>query len=122
MKNYFSKVIIASAVLFCVSFYACKKEDSNITYNGGGSNPPPSGQVFIQSNMFNPSSVNVSKGTTVTWTNKDNTTHTVTSKTNLFDSGDMSGGKVFSHTFPDAGTFTYYCKYHSGMNGTVVVQ
>lgn len=123
MKIYFEKkILIASALLFSISFFTCKKEKSSPYDNGGGSNPPPANQVYMQSRMFNPSAITVSKGTMVTWTNKENVTHTVTSKTNLFDSGDVMGGKTFSYTFSDAGTFSYYCKYHSGMNGTVIVE
>ncbi|MBI3502505.1 MAG: cupredoxin domain-containing protein [Bacteroidetes bacterium] len=64
------------------------------------------------------------EGTTIVWTNQDYATHTVTSNTGLFNSGDMTNGKTFSYKFSDAGTYAYYCKYHQamGMTGTVVVQ
>ena len=40
----------------------------------------------------------------------------------IWDSG-ITSGATFDHTFPTAGTFTYFCRVHEGMMmGTVVVQ
>lgn len=71
---------------------------------------------------FVPNPITVAVGTTVTWTNNDSTSHTVTSNTGLFNSNVLSAGKSFSFTFPTAGTFQYHCTFHSGMVGSVVVQ
>ncbi|MBI3859455.1 MAG: plastocyanin [Thaumarchaeota archaeon] len=61
-------------------------------------------------------------GDTVTWANKDAASHTVTSNTaGLFDSGNMVSGDSFSHTFSQAGTFSYVCTYHPWMKGNVTV-
>jgi plastocyanin len=46
----------------------------------------------------------------------------VTSDTGIFDSGSMSRGSNFSHTFSEAGTFGYYCIPHPYMTGTITVQ
>ena len=78
--------------------------------------------VTIQNLAFSPATLTVSAGTTVTWTNNDSTTHTVTSDTGLFDSGQMSPGSHFSHTFNDTGTFAYHCTIHTTMHGTITVQ
>src|ERR1700758_4351479 len=65
---------------------------------------------------YNPSPINIVKGTTVTWTNHDTTAHTVTegnpsgySPPNGFDSGILAPGSVFTHTFATGGTVQYYC-------------
>jgi plastocyanin len=60
-------------------------------------------------------------GTTVKWTNKDNVPHTVTSATGDWDSGQLSNGQSFSHTFTQAGTFAYQCTVHPTMKGTITV-
>ena len=40
----------------------------------------------------------------------------------LWDSMIQNQPHTFSHTFPMAGTFTYYCRVHQSlMQGTVVV-
>jgi len=72
--------------------------------------------------IFNPASVEIAAGGTVTWTFTG--THNVTFTTagapaNIPDTG--TGGSA-ARTFPGAGTFTYTCTRHSNMNGTVVVR
>jgi len=58
----------------------------------------------------------------VTWRNTDAIAHTTTSDTGLWDSGALSTGNTFQHTFPTAGTFTYHCTFHGFMTATVTVQ
>ena len=80
-------------------------------------------KVTIQNFAFSPASITVKKGTTVTWTNQDNTTHTVTGD-NLtgFASPNLDNGNSYSFAFNQTGTFTYHCNFHSEMQGTVTVQ
>ena len=74
-----------------------------------------------------PSSVNVSVGETVTWSNDDIAAHTVTSGTasggpdSVFDSSLFAAGTTFSHTFEQEGTFDYFCMVHPWMVGNVIV-
>lgn len=70
---------------------------------------------------FAPDAVDVTAGTTITWTNTDVVSHTSTSDTAGWDSGIVSPGGQFSIAFPTAGTFHYHCAIHPGMVGTVVV-
>lgn len=105
-----------------VVLFQCKK-NSNSTYsNSSSTGNPGSNEVWIQNMAFNPSSITVPVNTTVKWTNKDGTAHTVTSTTGAFDSGSISGGSTYSHQFTATGTYPYKCTIHSSMNGTVVVQ
>ncbi|HPJ29870.1 MAG TPA: PQQ-dependent sugar dehydrogenase [Methanothrix sp.] len=77
--------------------------------------------VDIESYSFQPASINVTVGTTVTWINHDPTTHTVTADDGSFDSGGMANDGVFEHTFSMPGTYSYHCKPHPFMKGEVVV-
>jgi plastocyanin len=90
--------------------------------------------VSIEGSQFVPSDVTISVGGTVTWTHNDGSTaHTVTADDGSFDSspncsppltaiGDcMTAGDTFSATFATAGEYTYHCKVHSSMSGTVRV-
>ena len=77
--------------------------------------------VSIAQFAFNPSLVSVKAGSTVTWTNNDSVTHTVTSDTKSFESKRLSPGQNYSHTFNAKGTFSYYCDIHGSMHGTVSV-
>lgn len=79
-------------------------------------------QVAIQNFAFSPSTLQVAPGTTVTWTNRDQAPHTVTSDSNAWaDSGTLNTGQSFSHTFTVAGTYAYHCTVHPTMTATVVV-
>ena len=74
-------------------------------------------------NEFDPAEIDVSAGTTVTWTNEGESPHTVTASDGSFDSGNLDPGDTFSHTFDQAGEFSYVCQYHEadGMVGAVTV-
>jgi len=83
---------------------------------------PGANEVFIQSFAFSPSTITVSVNTTITWTNKDAATHTVTSDNGLFDSGNLNTNATYSRQFTLAGTFNYHCTYHTTMLAKVIVQ
>ena len=74
-----------------------------------------------QGTGFVPESPTVQVGTTVTWTNSDSMTHTVTDKASEFDSFDIAPGSSYQLTFNEVGVFTYYCKYHPMMEGTCLL-
>ena len=82
-------------------------------------------------NAFDPNTITVKAGTTVTWTNSDNVMHTVTSGTSTgtagtpsgaFDSGFLAEGATWSYTFNEAGEYPYYCTPHPWMIGKVIVE
>jgi len=70
---------------------------------------------------FVPQVYHVSVGGSVAWVNRDTTAHTVTSNSSSFDSGTMTTGSIWSHTFTQPGRYDYYCAFHPMMVGTVVV-
>jgi len=78
--------------------------------------------VTIASFKFEPATLTISVGTTVTWTNNDSASHTVTADDGSFKSGTLGKGGTFSQTFATAGTFAYHCNFHSSMTATVTVQ
>lgn len=122
--NFSPKTILVVVLILIAGITGCYKSD----YGTNDSGTPGQNEVWMQNISFKPASITVSVGTTIKWTNKDNTIHTVTSGTpgspdGLFDSGNLSNGGTFSFTFNTKGTFQYYCKPHqSSMKGTVVVQ
>ncbi len=73
-------------------------------------------------NVFRPATITINVGDTVTWRNTDDVPHTSTSEDEVWDSGGLGAGEEFSFTFEEAGTFPYFCEFHPGMEGTVVVQ
>jgi plastocyanin len=131
MKNSISsknRILKGMVVLFVLLSFltSCSKSSTYNTPSGGntggtkGGSTPGANEVWIQGMAFNPSPLNVTANTTVTWTNKDPITHTVTSDAGLFDSGYISSGGTYSYTFAAAGTFTYHCKIHTTMTGSVI--
>jgi plastocyanin len=82
---------------------------------------PPAAAVAIEGFAFDPASLDVGIGTTVTWTNGDGTQHTVTAADGSFDSGALPQGGTSSHTFETAGTFEYACSFHPNMKATITV-
>lgn len=78
-------------------------------------------EVTIEGMQFQPASVTVHRGDTVTWTNADLVPHTATAK-GQFDSGNIAPGKSYSRRMEQAGEFDYVCKYHPGMHARLVVQ
>jgi len=77
--------------------------------------------VSIGDGSFGPAAITVTVGDTVTWTNDDDSPHTVTADGGAFDSGNLEPGQTFSFTFSEPGTFAYACQYHDEMVGTITV-
>jgi plastocyanin len=101
--------------------------------SGGGGNSVSivSGASSLTDTAYSPNPLQVSVGTTVTWTNNDSQPHTVTSGSNgqpdnKFNSSPnftplLNPGQTFSFTFTEAGEYPYYCMLHPNMVGTVSV-
>ena len=80
-----------------------------------------SAEISIEDFVFDPIAITIKKGESVTWTNNDSAPHTVTSSSNLFDSGNLAKGEVYSREFSEPGTYAYICAYHPNMKATVIV-
>src|SRR3989344_500146 len=119
----------------CALFGACENECMTITrvslgfgflvavFIGFAPNVSLAAQtnVSMGSNYFTPSSITITAGESVVWTNTDTMPHTVTSNTNAFNSGTLQPSATYSQTFNTPGTYQYYCAFHSGMVGTITV-
>jgi plastocyanin len=84
--------------------------------------PAADAEVQIDQYAFLPQRVTVKAGTTVTWSNDDDDSHTVASSSKLFKSKALDTGDKFSFTFTTPGTYAYICSVHPYMTGTVVVE
>jgi plastocyanin len=90
-----------------------------------------SGASTLTTDAYSPNPIQVSVGTTVTWTNNDSQPHTVTSGSNgqpdnKFNSSPnftplLNPGQTFSFTFTEEGEYPYFCTLHPNMVGTVSV-
>jgi plastocyanin len=97
----------------------------------GGGDPPASGEIRLLSsggNRFDPATVTIAAGTTVTWTWVGGFHDVTATGTPAFPSSGTPGAppRRFSHTFTAPGTYLYFCSVHGsptgGMRGTIVVQ
>ncbi|HEX2175361.1 MAG TPA: cupredoxin domain-containing protein [Nocardioidaceae bacterium] len=93
--------------------------DDNPPPPDNGGEAPTTAAVALGDDYFQPRNVTVAVGGTVNWTNNGSSPHTVTG--NGFDSGMLTSGGKFKHTFTTAGTYNYVCDYHSDMTATVTV-
>lgn len=83
------------------------------------------GVVYVsamQALQFTSTSIAISAGTTVQWTNDDPVIHTVTADDHSFDSGELEHGRAWRYLFLRPGTYPFHCTTHPFMRGTVVVQ
>ena len=122
---------LASVLILGVCFSAC----------GGGYNAPsapstgptaaPAGSMTVNissgastqtSAAFGQNPLTIATGTTISWLNDDNTTHTSSADTSQWSSGNIPPGGRYNFTFASAGRFTYHCQIHPNMVGTIVVQ
>jgi amicyanin len=82
-----------------------------------------SSAVAMHNFTFTPQTLTVKTGTTVTWTNKDDTPHGVASANNAFKKSQaLDSDDNYSFTFATPGTYAYFCFVHPFMKGTIVVE
>ena len=82
-------------------------------------------EVKMQGNDFEPRTLVVMNGTTVTWTNDDeNRNYSVVSDTGApaaFQSGALSKGGIFTFRFAQPGTYPYHSAIPPEITGRIVV-
>jgi hypothetical protein len=60
-------------------------------------------------------------GTTVTWSNQDDTDQSITSITGVWDSGRLRPGERFSYRFNEPGDYDYVSVFHPRLEGVIHV-
>jgi plastocyanin len=85
---------------------------------------PSAGQAAVKIDNFNftPPTLIIPPGTTVTWTNDDDSPHSVREKDGKFKSAALDTDEKFSQTFAAPGEYEYFCSIHPRMVGKIVVQ
>jgi predicted secreted protein with PEFG-CTERM motif len=120
-----SLFVVLTLIVGVMAYTPYAFADTQVTMTKGSS----SGQACVAANnCFDPANAQVAVGETVTWTNADTASHTVTSgkpSDNVtgtdFDSGLVKAGGTYHEVFTSAGTFDYYCQVHPWMTGMVTV-
>ena len=88
-----------------------------------GTIPSGSAVISMVDDRFEPVTLEVSAGTTVTWVNNGVDWHSVAAYDGSFESVKLAAGETFSHVCSEPGTFKYICKHHGlqGMIGAIIV-
>jgi plastocyanin len=110
--------IACAGIAAAIAFAGCGGDDSSSAAPATSS----TSKVDISDFKYMPETVTVSAGTQVTWTNSDDATHTATADDDSFDTGDLDKGDSKTITLDQAGTYSYFCKFHPFMKATVEVQ
>jgi 3',5'-cyclic-AMP phosphodiesterase len=83
----------------------------------------PPNTIGIDNFSFEPKTLTVKAGTTVTWVNRDDVPHLIISTTNGFpNSKVLDTDQRHEATFEKAGEYPYFCSIHPTMVGHVIVK
>ena len=78
--------------------------------------------IVIRNFSFRPARLTIAKGATVTVSNADRVTHTLTSRDGSFDTRPLDAGTSATIVVRRSGTFPFSCQIHPSMTGTLVVR
>jgi plastocyanin len=77
--------------------------------------------VVAKDVAYDPDTVHVSAGETLSFRNEDNTTHTLTADDGQFDTGEVPAGGASVIVIAGPGPISFHCEIHASMTGTVDV-
>jgi plastocyanin len=81
---------------------------------------PATHEVTIEDMRFDPPTLTVQAGDSVTWVNKDLVPHTASAP--AFDTQTIAPNASLTLTIEKPGSYAYACRFHPGMLGTLLVQ
>lgn len=121
MRRYTRVLALTVAALSVTALGSCSSTDggsAKATTPGAASSGDLNATVKIVDNAFEPKTVDLSNGGTVTWQWEGKEIHDV--KGDGFSSPEQAKG-TYKHTFDKNGTFHYVCTIHSEMKGIIKV-
>lgn len=110
-----SRARFAALVALAFGLTACGPDGRG---HDADADPVPGTEVAVVDNAFEPGTLQVEAGQTITWTWQGDSPHDV-----AFDdvASDLQRNGTYTHTFEDPGEFDYVCTVHGNMTGTIVV-
>jgi plastocyanin len=113
--------IAAVVAFFALVVAACPADDPVVGTPEDGDRV-----VAIRGSSFQPATLEVDAGTTVTFENEDAVQHTVTAGSPGGETGDfdesLAQGEMADVTFDEPGTHPYFCRIHPNMTGEIQVR
>jgi plastocyanin len=112
-------LVLGAALLLA----ACGSSGGSGSSGSGSGAATVTKSVTISNFMFSPMAASVAPGSTVSVTNKDSVTHTLSATGGQFNTGDIGPGQTKTFTAPaKAGTYSYICNIHQYMMGKIIVR
>jgi len=120
--------ILLTAVAIAVGAVLIIVLTDDASSGGSGSSGSPASasaggatEVDITDFKYDPETITVKAGSSVTFVNNDSAPHTATAD-DAFDTGNLGKGDSKAVKVDKAGSFAYVCEFHAFMKGTVVVE
>jgi len=110
---------------FTVARYFGKRAETTATAPSVPTESKASGasvNARMRNLQFEPRTLRIAAGTTVSWRNDDQVVHTVKAGDQSWESTPVAGGGVYRHTFTQPGTYEITCGPHPFMKQTVEVK
>jgi plastocyanin len=107
-------VIAVAAVLITLN---ATSDDTSSASSSGGSGSGAA--VSIKNFQFSPNPILVKAGSTLTVTNHDGTTHTLTANDKSFSTGNLDGGARATIKIGAPAKYAYHCEIHNYMTGRI---
>ena len=120
-----SRLKLALILTLAICAVAVASHESHMTMHGARANSNASAnpnEIVIANFSFEPATLTVKAGTTVTWVNHDDEPHTATATDKRFNSKTLDNGDRFSQEFNAPGVYNYYCALHPHMTGKIIVK
>jgi plastocyanin len=117
----------ALTVLLSLTFAACggSPDTPSSQYPTTSSTEPApiAATVLITDGQFDPRSIEIAVGGSVTWINEDVNPHLIVSATpNVIQSPLIGKAGTYTRTFSSPGEYPYYCTLRNTLKGTVTVR
>jgi plastocyanin len=109
-------VPVIAVVAVLVTLNATSDDSGNASTSGGGRSGTA---VSIKNFQFSPNPIAVKARSTLTVSNNDGTTHTLTANDKSFSTGNLDGGAHATITIGAPGKYAYHCEIHNYMTGTI---
>jgi plastocyanin len=116
-------VLVLSGALLLAACGGTSSKSPSASGSSGKSASASSASITISNFMFSPMHDTVTPGETVSVTNKDSATHTLTATGGQFNTGDVAQNQTKTFKAPTKpGTYNYICNIHQYMMGTITVK
>jgi len=115
-------VLLVAGALLLVAYISAPASKGAPAVQTSGSSATGT-HITISNFMFTPMALTVSPGATISVTNKDQVTHTLTATGGQFNTGGVTQNQTKTFKAPmQAGTYHYICSIHQYMMGSITVK